>query len=71
MLKRHLQEDGVFANIHYPVPIHLQPFYKSLLPKTDLKITELLANKILSLPIYPELKEIEAERVVNSIINFS
>ena len=70
-LKEHLTSVGIETAVHYPVPIHLQPFYKSLLPKTDLKITELLSNKILSLPIYPELKEIEAERVVNSIINFS
>ncbi|OSI60606.1 erythromycin biosynthesis sensory transduction protein eryC1 [Bradyrhizobium canariense] len=51
-----LQEAGIGAAIHYPVPVHLQKAYAELgYGPGDLPVTERLANEFLSLPIYPEL----------------
>ena len=53
---RALNENGVQAGIHYPVPVHLQPaFRKYGYASGDLPVTEAAADQILSLPIYPHI----------------
>lgn len=55
-LQNFLQEKGVSTGIHYPIPIHLLPAYKSLgYGKGDFPVTERYADEILSLPMYPEI----------------
>lgn len=57
-LLANLNSEGVTANIHYPVPIHLQQAYKDLgYEKGSFPVTEQYADQILSLPMYPELNE--------------
>ncbi|MDD5627247.1 MAG: DegT/DnrJ/EryC1/StrS family aminotransferase [Patescibacteria group bacterium] len=57
-----LQERGVFCGIHYPLPIHLQKAYKELgYKKGDFPIAEKLSKRILSLPMYAELKKQEID----------
>jgi dTDP-4-amino-4,6-dideoxygalactose transaminase len=54
---------GIGTGIHYPVPVHLQKAYAALgYGPGDLPVTEALANRFLSLPIYAEL---EPEKVTN------
>jgi dTDP-4-amino-4,6-dideoxygalactose transaminase len=51
-----LQQAGIGVGIHYPVPVHLQKAYANLGYKAgDFPVTEKLAGRLLSLPIYPEL----------------
>ena len=69
-LMEYLHQKDIFVNIHYPLPIHLQPFYKSILQTKELKITESIAKKILSLPMYPELLDEEVEEVSAAVNNF-
>ena len=60
-----LNERGIGAGIHYPVPLHLQPAYRHLeIPRGSLPGTEESAARCLSLPLYPELDESGVERVV-------
>lgn len=55
-LVQKMKELGPTLGRHYPVPIHLQPAYlKSSFKKYNLPHTELTAETLLSLPIYPEL----------------
>jgi len=67
-LRRHLESCGIETKIHYPIPIHLQPAATELnygpgsFPKAEQQ-----AQRILSLPIYPELREEEMELVAASI----
>jgi len=66
-----LKECGISAQIHYPIPIHLQIACKDLgYKKGSFKITEKCAKNILSLPMYPELKKNEVKHIVSSIIKF-
>jgi len=68
-LKKHLEKNGISTGIHYPVPIHLQKAYKNKIKiPADLKVTELLAKEVLSLPIFPELKISDVKKVI-SVIN--
>ena len=69
-LKDHLERNGVITTIQYPVPIHLQPFYKNIKLNKNLFNTETVAKKILSLPIYPELKKSKVKEVIKYIKNF-
>jgi dTDP-4-amino-4,6-dideoxygalactose transaminase len=48
---------GVATEIQYPVPIHEQPAFSGVgRVAGDLRITERLADRVLSLPMYPELE---------------
>jgi dTDP-4-amino-4,6-dideoxygalactose transaminase len=68
-LRQHLQRSGIAAGIHYPVPVHKQPAYISRFP-AGLPITERVANEVLSLPIYPELKNDEVGAVIDAVLGF-
>ncbi|MFC1999655.1 DegT/DnrJ/EryC1/StrS family aminotransferase [Chloroflexota bacterium] len=63
--------NGVGTDIHYPIPIHLQPAFKEMgLREGSLPMTEQYAGEILSLPMYPELTEDEVYQVCESIARF-
>ena len=64
-LAAHLEQNGVEAAIHYPVPIHLQEPYRALYGYTegDFPVAEKLANQVLSLPIHPLITEGEVETI--------
>lgn len=70
-LQRYLQERGVQTGIHYPKPIHLTKAFEYLgYRKGDFPVAEDYANKILSLPMYPELTREQIEYVVEQIKSF-
>lgn len=70
-LMAYLRENGIETRINYPTPVHLMKGYKFLGYQTgDLPVTERLAGKILSLPMYPGLSTGDIEKVVFSIRRF-
>lgn len=63
-----LQDKGIGAGIHYPIPLHLQPCFDHLGYKEgDFPITEALAKSIISLPLYPELTQAQMDYVVEAV----
>lgn len=52
-----LRENGVPTAVYYPRPLHLQPAYKAVHDGTPLPVSEALAQRILALPIHPDLGE--------------
>ena len=67
-LLHHLKSEGIQTGIHYPVPVHLQPAYADLGYRAgDFPVAERLAARILSLPLYPELKDEQIDRVVAGV----
>ena len=68
-LLEHLRKNDVGAAIHYPVPVHLQPAYKGS-PRALLRETELAAQEVLSLPIYPELSDGQIASIVGAVRSF-
>ena len=70
-LLTYLNEQGIKAQIHYPTPVHLQPGYSFLGYKAgDLPVTEQIAKRIISLPIYAELTDEEAEYICKTVKEF-
>ncbi|WP_062237732.1 DegT/DnrJ/EryC1/StrS family aminotransferase [Fictibacillus sp. FJAT-27399] len=67
-LQEFLKEQGIGSMIYYPKPLHLQPVFKELGYKEgDLPETEKAADRVLSLPMFPELKREQQEYVVEQI----
>lgn len=61
---------GIQAGIHYPIPVHRQPAYFLCYSNTKLPITERLADRLLSLPMYPELTEVQISHVAECVRSF-
>jgi len=70
-LREHLAEAGVQTGVHYPVPIHLQRAYEDLGHKPgDFPNAERLAARMLSLPMFPELRPEQLAYVADQIRRF-
>tara|TARA_Y100001958_G_scaffold108720_1_gene76360 strand:- start:737 stop:1834 length:1098 start_codon:yes stop_codon:yes gene_type:complete len=69
-LKKYLFNEKVQTTIQYPVPIHMQKFYKNISENCSLPVTEKLSNEILSLPMFPELKTNDINKVSSLLKNF-
>ena len=67
-VKEKLAAAGIDSAVHYPVPIHLQKAYAELGHKAgDFPVSEAIARRCLSLPIYPELTASQQARVAEVI----
>lgn len=71
-LRRHLMDNQVLAGIHYPVAAHRHGAYASRvsLSATGLETTDSLVDRIVSLPIYPELPEPDVDRVIEAVNSY-
>jgi dTDP-4-amino-4,6-dideoxygalactose transaminase len=70
-LQKYLNDKGIGTLIHYPIPPHLQEAYKDLgHKKGDFPIAEEIANKALSLPLWPGITHEEIVLVSNTISAF-
>lgn len=62
-----LADAGVETLVHYPRPIHEHPAYVHLSREDGaLGESERLSQHVVSLPLYPELRESEIERVIEA-----
>jgi len=66
-LSQFLWKSGIETGIHYPIPLYRQPIFSvdSHLPKT-----EEICQEVLSLPMYPRLKDEEVGYICQRIGNF-
>ncbi len=62
-----LQKAGIASAIYYPVPLHRQNVFAAAYADVSLPVTESVAARCLSLPIYPELEEGDIRRIVQVI----
>lgn len=66
---RQLAEANIGTAIHYPVPLHLQQAYEYLgYQRGDFPTAEKVAIEIVSLPMFPQLRAEQQERVVAATI---
>lgn len=63
-----LEQEGIATGIHYPIPVHLQAAcaqygYK----RGSFPVTEAASQRIVSLPMYPELTDEQIQVIVKAI----
>ncbi len=63
-----LRADGVPTAIYYPRPLHLQPAYREQHDGARLPVSEDLAQRILALPIHPDLSESDMAHVCDRLL---
>jgi dTDP-4-amino-4,6-dideoxygalactose transaminase len=70
-LKKHLQENGIDAKVHYPIPMHLQkPARKWGYNEGDFPVSEHVARHTLSIPIHEFVEIEQITEIANSIVKF-
>jgi len=67
MLIEHLNANGISAGVHYK-PLYLHSYYKGL--KTNCPVADKIWTKLISLPMFPDLKNEEIDKVINCIKAF-
>jgi len=68
-LRQQLAGQGIETGIHYPIPLHLQEAYRSLgYHRGSFPVSEGLAERILSLPMYPDLSGADVEHVASILL---
>jgi len=70
----HLAAQQIASAVYYPVPLHQQEAFQTKADEAprskspaSLPVAESVAKRCFSLPMYPELSEPDAERVINAI----
>jgi UDP-2-acetamido-2-deoxy-ribo-hexuluronate aminotransferase len=67
LLLKRAQEEKINLAVFYPVPIHQQPF---LAREETLPVTGMLSERVVSLPVYPELTQEEQDRVIELLTSY-
>ena len=61
-----LRGQGIPTAIYYPKPVHRQQAYRDLGP-TSLPVTDLVASRVLSLPIFRDLTIADVDRITDVV----
>ena len=70
-LSTHLTEKKVPNMIYYPVPGHRQKMFETFGGlECDLPVTDWLTERVISLPIHPELDEEQLRYITQSVLDF-
>jgi len=69
VLASNLAIRGIETRVHYREPLHELPAYTGYTGPDILSAASALARRVLSLPLYPELTDLEVEYVIDSLLN--
>lgn len=70
-LRVFLAANGIHTGVHYPAPLHRHPAFRSALPSgLSLPNAERACREILSLPIGPHIRPVDARRVASLVRRF-
>jgi UDP-2-acetamido-2-deoxy-ribo-hexuluronate aminotransferase len=58
-----MKQAGIPTAVHYPRPLHLQPAYEKLCDPKPMPVSEMLAGRVLSLPMSADLSDSQLELV--------
>lgn len=71
-LRQHLRTHNIETLMHYPIPCHLQPAFHDIEHRCgDLTVTEGVARRVLSLPMFPTLSAEQVAYVATCVNSFS
>ena len=69
ILARNLALKGIETRVHYREPLHELPAYADYAGPDILSVASALSRRVLSLPIYPELTDLEVEYIIDQVID--
>ena len=69
ILARNLTVKGIETRVHYREPLHELPAYSNFTGPDILSVASALSRRVLSLPLYSELSDLEVEYVIDSVID--
>ena len=68
--ERRMKEQGIPTAVHYPLSLHQQPVFAGLAYKEgDFPVAELMAQRVVSLPMHPYLTDVQQQQVVAAVRN--
>jgi len=71
-LMEHLKGLGIGCGVYYPIPLHLQPAYEKLgLKKGSFPASERASERVLALPMFPEMTDAQANEVIAAVKSFT
>jgi len=62
-----LEKEGIGTGVHYPRPLHKQPVFVKMYGEKKLSVSEDIAKRILTLPVYPSLSKKELKNIVDTL----
>ena len=65
-----LKDKEIGTGVHYPIPIHKQPFYKELGYRDSLPVSEKAVEEVLSLPVHPALSGADIQKIIEAAREF-
>ena len=68
-LQKHLSAQGIMSKVFF-YPVHLTSYHKKFKNTNSLKTTENISRRVLSLPMYPNMKKEEIQLVYEAITEF-
>ena len=69
ILSKNLAIKGIETRVHYKEPLHELPAYAEYAQPDILSVASALSRRVLSLPIYPELSDLEVEYIIDSVLD--
>jgi len=69
-IQESLKEKGIPTMVYYPIPMHMQKAYRKYYNNNfSLVNSEVLANQVFSLPMYPDMSEDDQFYIIKNILN--
>jgi dTDP-4-amino-4,6-dideoxygalactose transaminase len=65
-----LKDKEIGTGVHYPTPIHKQPYYIDLGYRDSLPVSETAVEEVLSLPVHPALSGTDIQKIVEATREF-
>lgn len=69
IVARNLAIKGIETRVHYKEPLHELPAYGQYPGPDILSVASALSRRVLSLPIFPELTDLEVEYIIDTVID--
>lgn len=69
IIQRNLDLRKIETRIHYKEPLHELPAYSEFPGPNVLSAASSLSRRVLSLPFYPELTDLEVDYIIDSLLN--
>jgi dTDP-4-amino-4,6-dideoxygalactose transaminase len=69
ILQRNLSLKKIETKIHYEQPLHELPAYEKCSGPDILSVASAMSRRVLSLPFYPELTDLEVEYIIDQVLS--